>query len=87
MTIEEFKSFLLTLTDNKPFNLKHMIDNQKTLGDLKTQAKEWSKKFSTESETIEVFIKSTADDKYFDLHYMRDGNASKMEKCSHKTKI
>ena len=34
MTIEDFKSYVLTLTDNKAFNLKHMIGNEKTLGDL-----------------------------------------------------
>ena len=27
MTIEDFKSYVLTLTDNKPFYLKHMISN------------------------------------------------------------
>jgi len=27
MTIEEFKSFVLILTENKPFDLKHMIGN------------------------------------------------------------
>lgn len=35
MTIEEFKSFVLSLTNNEVFDLKHLMSNKSTLGDLK----------------------------------------------------
>jgi len=38
MTIEKFKSFLLTLTKNKRFDLKFCMDNKQTLGDLKAKS-------------------------------------------------
>ena len=38
MTIEKFKSFLLTLTGNKRFDLKFCIDNKQTLKDLKAKS-------------------------------------------------
>jgi len=55
MTIEEFKSFVLSLTKNEVFDLKHMMSNKSTLGDLKSKTIAWNEKFlKTPSETIEV---------------------------------
>jgi len=55
MTIEKFKSFLLTLTGNKRFDLKFCIDNKQTLKDLKAK-----------SEKIEVTAKYSSK---YDLEY------------------
>ena len=55
MTIEKFKSFVLTLTDSKPFNLQFMMANNETLGDLKRKTEKWAKKYmEAKSDTIEV---------------------------------
>ena len=35
MSIEKFKSYLLRETDNKKFFLKHFLNNEQTLGELK----------------------------------------------------
>jgi len=43
MTIEDFKSYVLTLTGNKPFDLKHMLGNKSTLSDLEKKTEESSK--------------------------------------------
>jgi hypothetical protein len=40
LTLEKFKSFLLTLTDNKKFFLEHLLNNNQTLGDLKALSKD-----------------------------------------------
>ena len=31
MTMKEFKSFLLTMTGNEPFNLDYLVSNERTL--------------------------------------------------------
>jgi len=66
MTIEDFKSYVLTLTDNKAFNLKHMIGNEKTLGDLVN-------KTGGASETIEVSKKDYSKE-YFNLEITDKSN-------------
>ena len=80
MTIEEFKSFVLTLTDNEVFDLKHMLSNKSTLGDLKSKTVAWNEKFlKTSSDSIEVLKRD--EKKYFTLHYiMSDGKVGKVEK-------
>jgi len=35
LTLEKFKSFLLTKTDNKKFYLEHLLNNDQTLKELK----------------------------------------------------
>jgi len=53
MTIEKFKSFVLTLTGNKPFYLNAMMCNEQALSDLAAKG------------PIKVFEKSSK----FDLKY------------------
>ena len=87
MTIEEFKSFVLSLTNNEVFDLKHMMSNKSTLGDLKSKTVAWNTKFlSTSSETIEV-LKRDYEKKYFTLYYTKDGKVGKVEKLRLKDKL
>jgi len=86
MTIEEFKSFVLSLTNNEVFDLKHMMSNKSTLGDLKSKTVAWNTKFSESSETIEV-LKRDYEKKYFTLYYTKDGKVGKIEKLRLKDKL
>lgn len=40
LTLEKFKSFLLTKTDNKKFFLEHLLNNDQTLKELKALSKD-----------------------------------------------
>jgi len=57
MTIEKFKSFLLTLTDNKRFDLKFCMDNKQTLKDLiaKSEKIEVTKNYSSKYDLVYYF--------------------------------
>ena len=71
MTVEEFKSFVLSLTDSEVFDLRLMISNKSTLKDLKEQIVAWNTKFAgNSSETIEVFKRDYKEKNPFDLHYI-----------------
>jgi hypothetical protein len=62
-----------------------MIDNALTIGDLKTQTKEWTKNNGAESATIEVTERKT--DARFTLHYKFGGENKEWAKCERKTKL
>jgi len=55
MTIEDFKSYVLTLTGNKPFDLKHMVGNKSTLSELENKSKESKIELSEKDYTKEYF--------------------------------
>ena len=75
------------MTDNKPFNLKHMIGNKSTLGDLVNKTKEWSTEFlGGASEIIEV-SKKDYEKKNFTLYYKFDGTVHSIEKLYVKDKL
>jgi hypothetical protein len=42
-TIEFLKSYLLNITENQPFYLKHHMGNTDTLADLKKRTTDWNK--------------------------------------------
>ena len=62
-----------------------MIDNAKTIGDLKTQTKEWTKNNGAESAKIEVTERETGAE--FTLYYKLGGEIEKRAGCSRKTKL
>jgi len=41
--IETFKSYLLEVTENKPFYLKHHMKNTETVKDLIQRTRDWNK--------------------------------------------
>ena len=43
MTIETFKSYLLEVTENQPFYLRHHMKNNETVGDLIQRTRDWNK--------------------------------------------
>jgi len=73
MTIEKFKSFLLTLTGNKRFDLKLCTDNKQTLGDLKAK-----------SDKIEVKAKYSS---RYDLEYTINGEQHTYKDAKDETKL
>ena len=62
-----------------------MIDNALTIGDLKTQTKEWTKNNGAESATIEVTERNT--DAKFTLYYKLGDEIKEKTECSRKTKL
>ena len=79
MTIEEFKSFVLTLTDNEVFDLGLMISNKSTLKHLKKQIFDWNKQFSpSSSDVIEVRKRENINDNKFTLYFINKSDKNKV---------
>ena len=86
MTIGEFKSFLLTLTDNVPFHLKFMMNNNQTLGDLKKKIVDWNTKYPNATDKSDDIVLFERDkNEKFMLQY--EYNGQKEFKCNRKTKL
>jgi hypothetical protein len=64
LTLEKFKSFLLTLTDNKKFFLEHLLNNNQTLGELKALSKDQIVQVKTAKDSFHLNMTSTDGTKF-----------------------
>ena len=78
LTLEKFKSFLLTLTDNKKFFLEHLLNNNQTLGELKALSKDQIVQVKTAKDSFHLNMTSTDGTKF---------DKAKKEKFSENTKV
>lgn len=62
MTIRDFKSLILTKTDrHKKFWLKHLLNNNDTIKDLKEKTVQFNQKIGKDSEVIEISTKEKSE--------------------------